>query len=139
MKCYNWYINRSNIERENATSILVSVGMFKLWINKKLCIKQEFGLDVCVFLREDSHFKDVNTNQEISARDIVECFKDNIRVSNKTLVENKQQQFKEQYKAKYQQANNTFIDKDYGNQSSIVDNKEDLKALSWDFNEDDLI
>lgn len=139
MKCYNWYINRSNIEKESATSILVSVGMFKLWISKKLCKKQEFGLCVSVFLKEDNIFKDMNTNQEISARDIVECFKDNIRLSDKTLVENKQQQFKEQYKAKYQQANNTFIDKDYGNQSSIVDDKEDLKALSWDFNEDDLI
>lgn len=139
MKCYNWYINRSNIERESATSILVSVGMFKLWISKKLCKKQEFGLCVSVFLKEDNIFKDMNTNQEISARDIIECFKDDIRLSNKTLVENKQEQFKEQYKAKYQQANNTFIDKDYGNQSSIVDDKEDLKALSWDFNEDDLI
>lgn len=139
MKCYNWYISRSNIERESATSILVSVGMFKLWISKKLCLKQEFGLSINVFLREDTIFKDINTNQEISAKDIIECFKDNIRVSNKTLVENKQEQFKEQYKAKYQQANNTFIDKDYGNQSSMNIKEDDLKELSWDFNEDDLI
>ena len=135
MKIYYWYLDRKHIEKESDKALLINVDIFKVWIPKKLCKKQEFGLQLNIYLREDATFLDLNSNQEIRTQDIVSYFKDNVRLSNKTLVENKQQQFREQYKAKYQQAtHNTFIDRDFDNGK-----QEDFETPKWEFNEEDLI
>lgn len=137
-KTYKWFLGRNYIERESEKAILVNVSIFKMWVPKKVVIKQEFALTVSILLWEDTKFTDLTTNTTITARDIIEHFKQNIQETNLSKIETKANMFKQEYKQNIQNNYQQQLSNTY-QQNVPNTNTNDFDTPNWEFNEEDLI